>query len=395
MNDETKKCIEDLTAQLEALKAQVSTEGGAANTVTIPKVEVAIPPPRKLSKFNGENVDVRDWVEDARDCIKGIAKEQQVPYIKRHLEGEARTEVRVSAKETATAEEVLEILLDCFKVKKSAGKIKKMMLNRERKDNETVRDFTRFLLDKAEKLKDGQTAKDRFLRECLIENIRCDKIKEKLEEMVEDDDDVSFDVLRAKANKMGDKESSGSTRTRARVNEVEVMESDAESEDFESAGACSAVKASHAKPWTVMAAALEKMTETNQQMLNALTQHMMLTSNIATQQAYGPSVPFSVPQQTHSVPQQKIVPTAQQQPSYLPNQLLPSQTNQNSGKPLSEVRCYRCNNFGHYKFSPECPLSRSQGQSQGRKRSKHGRGGTFTPQVSNFGNQGNSQSPQQ
>ena len=117
MDEETKKEFEELKRQLAELKGQSG-----------PKVEVKLPPPRKLSKFNGLDSDVIDWVEDARGAIKGLSGEEQTAFVKRHLEGQARKEINVqSSALVKKAEDIFTILRDSFGDKRTAGKIKKLL----------------------------------------------------------------------------------------------------------------------------------------------------------------------------------------------------------------------------------------------------------------------------
>ena len=74
--DEAK--IQELEKQLEELKTKI-------NPPT--KVDVIVPPPRKLSKFNGQDIDVTDWTEDALGAIGGMKDSVQIPFLKRHLDG--------------------------------------------------------------------------------------------------------------------------------------------------------------------------------------------------------------------------------------------------------------------------------------------------------------------
>ncbi len=88
----TKEDVEGNAQQLEAQADEIETLKQQLRELMQnrqPKGEVKMSPSRKLTKFNGSNHDVKDWVEVARGVIIGLNPGEQLQFVLRHLESTA------------------------------------------------------------------------------------------------------------------------------------------------------------------------------------------------------------------------------------------------------------------------------------------------------------------
>ena len=364
--DEAK--IQELEKQLEELKTKI-------NAPT--KVEVTVPPPRKLSKFNGQDIDVTDWIEDARGAIGGMKDSEQIPFLKRHLDGEARKEVGLQpANLIKKAEDIFTILKDAFGERRSAAKLKRLLYSRVQGNNETVRDFTRSLMDLASRLPhETDKTRDAMLKEVIVDNLSSRSVREACDTLLRDHSDTGFADLRTAAIRLGDKDDPTQTaQTRAVENDVPTRQESSE--------------------------AIAQLTATVQQLVQQQTQLLALMSpnpetlrasqTLPVQQLV--SAPMMAPHtdQLFSTP---LTPQYQQLVTPHVQQLATSHVNDSSVSTpfqmLPNVQCYKCKNYGHIQSSAMCPLYVPGYRRRGRGR---GRG---QQNYSNESSMGNDSTPRQ
>lgn len=321
--------IAELEKQLEELKGKISAPT---------KVEVTVPPSRKLSKFNGLDIDVTDWIEDARGAIGGLKTSEQIAFLKRHLEGEARKEVGLQpGKNIQKAEDIFTVLKEAFGERRSAAKLKKLLYSRVQEKNESVRDFTRSIMDLASRLpKETEKTRDAMLKEVIVDNLRSRSVREACDIILRDHPETDFADLRTAAIRLGDKEDQSEC---AKICAVE----DDGRESKESTEA------------------LTQLTATVQQLVQQQAQILALMSS--NQEASRLSQTLPVQQLTQS---QLITPQV--------HQLATSHVSDSSVSTpytmLSNIQCYRCKNYGHVQSSAMCPLYvpgyRRRGRGRGR-----------------------------
>ncbi len=185
MSEEKIKQLEEQLAKLLEEKEQ--------------RVHVTVPHHVKLRKYSGIE-RASDWIIEARAAIKSVKETERVDYLYRHLEGEARDEVKFSdASLKRDAEAIFKILNTAFKDARSNAKIKQALFNRTQRPGESVRVFTRALLDLADRLSDARSVKELMLKEVLEENLRDDYVRRQCKSAHQSTPDMSFADLRQKA----------------------------------------------------------------------------------------------------------------------------------------------------------------------------------------------------
>ena len=187
--------------------ARAAAEPDPQQSAVPPTFELRMPTTSKLAKFNGTNRDVKDWIEDAQGMIRTLKDNEKRDFVIRHLEGDARKEVKLAPKsDTIHVQDIFQILQEAFGEIRSAAKIKKLLYERVQRPNESVREFSRSLLEFADKLKDSEETKNTMLREVLCENIRDLGVKRELKRTLIGQPNMSFPELRSLAIKLLDTE---------------------------------------------------------------------------------------------------------------------------------------------------------------------------------------------
>ncbi len=171
------------------------------------KLEIKLPLSRKLNKFDGLNQDVKDWIDDACGIIAGLERPEQLTFIMRHLEGTAKKEVKLSPKQcTNEPEKVFTLLREAFGETRSSAKIKRLLYERTQGGKGTIREFSRALLEIADKLGDDEKVKEGMLIEVLCENT-CDRsVRREMKRMILEKPGLEFTDLGALAIKLVDSE---------------------------------------------------------------------------------------------------------------------------------------------------------------------------------------------
>ena len=197
--------------KIEALEKMVKELQEKSTTIQ-PKVEVTLPANRKLRKFNGIDCDVRDWIDDAKSAIKGLKEDEKVAFLKRHLDGEARKEINLQpASVVAKPDDVFRVLEDSFGERRSSAKLKKALYSRVQGEKESVRDFTRAIMDLVNRLPhETDTTRNRLLNEVICDNLSSQAIRDECAKLVDKNIDVAFTDVRHVAMRMGDKDDSRS-----------------------------------------------------------------------------------------------------------------------------------------------------------------------------------------
>ena len=303
---------EELATKLELLQRQLN-EMRTLKPET--KVEVTLPPPRKLTKFNGSNIDVKDWIEDAKGIISSIDAREQINFLLRHLESTARKEVKLAPKSsTTTPQQVFDLLVEAFGETRSGARIKRDLYERMQGEREQIRDFTRDLLEITDKLNESESVKDNMLKEVLVENAYDLSVRRELKRMILEKPDLSFADLRSYAIKLVDTESGHrSKRHVARAHEVEAA-----------ADVC-ARDASVFEPLKELSQTMKAMMDTQLKILEVVSANQQQMQQVSSLNA------------STSSPR----------------------------KPLSEIQCWTCQGFGHFSF--DCP-QRGNGARRGGRR---------------------------
>lgn len=334
------------------------------------KVEVNVPPSRKLSKFNGLDLDVTDWIEDATGAIQGLKEKDQIAFLKRHLEGEARNEVRLQPAESIKkAEDVFTVLRDAFGERRSAAKLKRLLYSRVQGEQESVRDYTRCLMDLASRLpNETEASRNTMLKEIILDNLASRSVREACDTLLREKPDTDFAKLRAAAIRLGDREDSALASVRA-----------------------STVETDSATNSTTNSEALIQLTATVQQLVQQQTQLLALMSKPESLQArQSESAQLATSHVQSLASSQFTTPYVQQlAPSQLTTshvqQIATSRVNDVSNNlhapVLSNVQCFKCKQFGHLQTSALCPLYKPGFRRRGR-----GRGSSNNFRESNLGN---------
>lgn len=188
--------LETLKAQLAQLKAW--REGVLEGKKTA-EVVVRSPVDRKIKRFSGKPEETVNWIEDARCAIQGLSQEDGVAYIYRHLEGVAREEVKLYPESARnTPKKLFEILATAFKDKRSDVQLKRAMYERLQKPGESLRSYSRALLDLSQKLENSVSSKERELMLCEIfsDNVQEKYLRVELKKQLRKIPGISFVDLR-------------------------------------------------------------------------------------------------------------------------------------------------------------------------------------------------------
>lgn len=403
--------LEQTKTEVDRLKRLVE-ELQSKTTSFSPKVEVSIPPNRKLAKFDGLHTDVRDWIDDASSAIKGLKDGEQVSFLKRHLEGDARREITLQSENLISkAGDIFTILRDCFGEKRSSAKLKRIIYSRTQKEGESVRNFTRNLMDLVNRLpQESNESRNRILNEAICDSLLSQSLKDEVQKMLEKDKSISFADVRSRAILLGDRD--WEREAKARSNTVSSFtDSDAE-DDIE----CRAIQVKHRKdPIEKLCAAMERMAE-DQHKLITMLQRKPSEGNISsvTQSPGGSVAPTSCSSSCSHARDlsESYLPTAFP-PTFPPSVNQPGIWGHvyNVGPytrfPRGNIpaygglsgpgpQCFRCGNFGHIQTSTSCPLydaARQNHHRRGRGRYPQNNQNQVTPAPTTL--QGNPSTPTQ
>ncbi len=207
------------------------------------------------------------------------------------------------------------ILEEAFGETRSSARLKKLLYETVQIETESDREFTRNLLEIADKLKEYDKTKDSMLREVLCENV-CEKsVHRELKNMILEKPNITFTDLRSVAIKLIDSEIETS-KTKDEKSTARAHEVGAEANIF-----LSDVRAFD--PWRQLTTTMEKMMEQQSKLIE------MVTATQASQEVF----------------------TCRR-------------------LPLSEMECYRCHQLGHIAHNCAEPATGSGIQGRGRRQSR-------------------------
>ena len=135
-----------------------------------------------------------------------------------HLEGPAREEVRdAPSDEKDCIDKIFTLLMSTVGETRSNAQLKRELYDRVQGSRESVREFSRALLEISEGLTDKAESKDNMLIEVFCENHLEPQIKREIKRLVRTDPKISFGALRSEAIQLEDDGLSGPHRS-VRVN---------------------------------------------------------------------------------------------------------------------------------------------------------------------------------
>ena len=384
MDEETKKQIDDLKKQLEALKEKTNDT----------KVEVTVPVSRKLSKFNGLNMDVADWIEDAEGAVAGMKLGEQLPFIKRHLEDDARKEVVLPTTKITKVEDIFKILREAFGEKRSIAKLKKLLYSRIQEENESVRDFTRSMMDLASRMpNETATTRNAMLKEVIVDNLRSKSVREACEILIRDHPDMDFADVRAEAIRLGDRDIEVAAKKTARTNNVQHTLQTSEIDSASETQASSTTSNDCNNALMQITAAVQQLAQQQTQLVAMMSSSQQWLQNQASTtlpSGYGTT---NTAFNTNS---------ANPQNQFVNNSLDPSANYlcyqvQGQQPYLLGIQCFKCKNFGHYQTSAQCPLYRGPNRNYRGRRRGNGQPDSTSQNFtsSQDSNQGNFATPRQ
>lgn len=197
--------LEELQNKITLLEQQLSV-----------KSSVRVTPHRKLERFSGavkDAIKTDDWIEDAKSLMSTLPEDEHVAFITSHLEGVARKEVKFADEaERNTSGKIFKILRDNFGEKRSDTQLKTALYERKQLESETVRQFSRGLLEIAAKL-EGEADKDKLLTGIFKENLRDDYVRREVKKKVREEPGVKFSALRDLAIELAEDEVGVSQKT--------------------------------------------------------------------------------------------------------------------------------------------------------------------------------------
>ena len=161
---------------------------------------------RKLLKLYGRpkvdnDPEVSDWITDMRQHIEDLDASQQIDTIMGYLGGEAKDEVKLRPLvERDSAEKILAIIENTFKVTASLATLSQMIFNRVQQPDETIQSYSLALLKlnwKIEK-KGGKALDSSSLIDKFVEGLLDDALKRELRRLSRDDPKMTFGEFRQK-----------------------------------------------------------------------------------------------------------------------------------------------------------------------------------------------------
>lgn len=193
-----------------------------------PQVVVKIPSDKKIKRYGGILSDglVDDWIFNAMDCIRNMKSAEAVSFVYRHLEGAARDEIKCQGlKDCSNADYLFDALGKAFGEKCSSTQIRRLLYERRQGDRETLREFSRSLVELVDRLifKDpsAKRDKDHVLNEVFSENVRDPSLRRELKQFQRTKRTDQFNDLREYAILWAE-EDENTAKVKGEKHEVEV-----------------------------------------------------------------------------------------------------------------------------------------------------------------------------
>ena len=184
-------------------------------------VTVKAPPTRTLRAFSGHSCELHDWMEDARNRLPSVPAVERVPFLIGHLEGPAREEVRYAPEEEKdSVDKVFTLLMSTFGKNRSNAQLKRELYDRRQSNRESVREFSRALLQISEGISDKLQSKNEMVIEVFCENLVDVHIKREMKRLVRGQSTISFSALRAEAIRL-EEDGMGSSYEKACVRGIQ------------------------------------------------------------------------------------------------------------------------------------------------------------------------------
>lgn len=299
--DTLKAQVEALKTELDALKTkpEAGTSGGGAMAPQPPKFVYAA---RKMSKFDGSQDRLEDWIQEAKSVISnmGLTGKGASEFLISHLEGDAKREVRVlTTAQRADPEFLLKLIENQFGERLTPSQLISEFHGRKRHKGETLREFSYALLELLDRAVVADPAlngdKDRLLRDRFIDGIEDHRLYIALSDRVERQADVGFQDLRDYAFRV---EGPTATKQSARSTVVQSNYHQADSTP----------------------SALDELIKGQELLTKTLALQQKQQEELAKQQA-----------ELYKLMVERTLPAATEQPS----------------QPDRRSRCYYCHNLGH------------------------------------------------
>jgi hypothetical protein len=178
--------VDELKTQIEELQKRLEQ-----------KVSVRMAPTRKLDKFSGDEPDkTDDWIEDARSVLSTIPEDEKVNFLIGSITGVAREEIKFAEDEKKnTVDKIFTILRDNFGEKRSDAQLKTALYDRCQRDSETVRHYSRSLLEIVNKLR-NKSKNNELLVEVFSENLSDVYVRREVKRKLREDPGIKFAALR-------------------------------------------------------------------------------------------------------------------------------------------------------------------------------------------------------
>ena len=176
-------------------------------------VTVTAPPTRKLRMFNGRTSELHYWIGEARSILPSVSSADRLSFLIAQVEGPAREEVRCApSDEKDCIDKIFTLLVSAFGETRSNAQLKRELYGRVQGSRESVREFSRALLEMSEGLTDKAESKDNMLIEVFCENLLEPQIKREIKRLVRTYHNISFGALRSEAIQLEEDGLSGSNR---------------------------------------------------------------------------------------------------------------------------------------------------------------------------------------
>ena len=206
---------EDKLARLEEMVETLKRNQESTN------VTVAAPPTRTLRAFSGRACELHDWMEDARNRLRSVPAVEKLPFLIGHLEGPAREEVRYAPEEEKdSVDKVFTLLLSTFGENRSNAQLKRELYDRRQRNRESVREFSRALLEISEGISDKWQSKNEMVIDVFCENLVDVHIKREMKRLVRGQSTISFSALRTEAIRL-EEDGMGSSHENACVRGIQ------------------------------------------------------------------------------------------------------------------------------------------------------------------------------